>query len=148
MSESELRAVNNIPARMLIKAGSTLVVRRNAVINHDITERVADNSYLALTPAIILNKTTVKARKKETVVTLARRYRVNATDVAQWNKVGTAAAFRPGQKIVLYLPIKAKTKKLGIYSSKTRVSKGARKNTSALLKKTPLKKTPRLARSK
>ena len=30
MSEADLRAINNVPPRMLIKAGSTLIVPRSA----------------------------------------------------------------------------------------------------------------------
>ena len=42
MSEAQLREVNNIPPRMLIKAGSTLLVPRAAHSQKDISESVAD----------------------------------------------------------------------------------------------------------
>ncbi|HSN80144.1 MAG TPA: transglycosylase SLT domain-containing protein, partial [Rhodoferax sp.] len=46
MTEDELSSVNKIPPRMQIKAGSTLLVRRSASLNSDVTEHVADNGYL------------------------------------------------------------------------------------------------------
>jgi membrane-bound lytic murein transglycosylase D len=50
MTEDELRDVNRIPARMLVKAGSTLLVPRSAQHTHDVTEHVADNATMALAP--------------------------------------------------------------------------------------------------
>ncbi len=50
MPEAQLREVNRIPARMLVRAGSTLLVPRSAQHAHDVTERVADNATMALSP--------------------------------------------------------------------------------------------------
>jgi len=111
MSESELRAVNNIPARMRIKAGSTLLVRRAAGVQVDVAERIADNGQLSLSPEVVLRKTTVKAGKKDSVATLAKRYAVSASALARWNKVSTTAAFKSGQSVVLYLPAKVSSGK-------------------------------------
>ncbi|HEY8906179.1 MAG TPA: LysM peptidoglycan-binding domain-containing protein, partial [Rhodoferax sp.] len=109
MSESVLREVNGIRGRMLIKAGSTLLVRRAGSVTQDVSDHVADNGQLSLAPEVVLRKTTVKAGKKDTVASLAQRYRLNASDVAGWNKVNTSAAFKAGQKVVVYLPARAKT---------------------------------------
>ena len=48
MSEADLRAVNQIPNGMVIKAGSTLLVRRSAQVREDVAEPVADNAQLSL----------------------------------------------------------------------------------------------------
>jgi membrane-bound lytic murein transglycosylase D len=104
MSESELRSVNNIPPRMLIKAGSTLVVPRAPHVQADVSDHLADNGSLALAPEVVLRKTTVKARKGDTVDLIARRHKVNAENLAEWNKVGVNAGFRAGEAVVLYLP--------------------------------------------
>jgi len=104
MTEAELRRVNQIPPRMNIKAGSTLLVRRSNGINTDVTEHVANNGYLSLAPDVVLRKTVVKAGKKDDVASMARRYSVSVQALARWNKVGASAAFKPGQKVVLYLP--------------------------------------------
>ena len=50
MGEGELRELNDIPDRMLVKAGSTLLVPRSAHTTADISERVADNAALTLAP--------------------------------------------------------------------------------------------------
>ncbi len=107
MSENDLRAVNNIPPRMLIKAGSTLLVPRSAKMESDVTSQVADNAQMSLAPEIVTRRTTVKARKGETVASLAKRYGLNAVNVAEWNSAGITSAFKVGQQVVLFLPVKA-----------------------------------------
>ncbi len=64
MSEADFRALNNIPPRMLIKAGSALLITRNANTLSDVTAQVADNGHLDLSPeAVAKHKTTVKGGK-------------------------------------------------------------------------------------
>lgn len=104
MSESELRSVNNIPPRMLIKAGSSLLVPRSNHIMADVTGQVADNGQLSLAPETLLKRRVIKARKQDTVARLARRYQLNPDSVAEWNKVSATATFKLGQRVVLYLP--------------------------------------------
>jgi len=104
MSEAELRAVNNIPPRMQVKAGSSLLVHRNDQRDRDVPEHVADNATLSLQPEVILRRTVVKARKGETVARLASRYGVSPASVAEWNKLAANAALKPGQKVSLMLP--------------------------------------------
>ena len=111
MNEEQFRSINNIPPRMLIKAGSTLLVPRGASErNQDVSAQVADNAQIALAPEIVLRKTSVKARKGDTVASIASRYRVSGAQVAQWNKVSAGAAFKANQGVVMYLPAKAKSK--------------------------------------
>ncbi len=50
MSEADFRALNNIPPRMVIKAGSALLVPRTANMLGDVTAQVADNGKLDLSP--------------------------------------------------------------------------------------------------
>ena len=104
MSESELRNVNNIPPRMLVRAGSSLLVPRSAHRNADVPEHVADNGQLSLQPEIILTRTTVKARKGENLARLASRYGVSAVSAAGWNKLAVNARLKPGQRVTLMLP--------------------------------------------
>ena len=49
-----------------------------------------------------LRRVTLKAGKADTVASIAARYKVRAEQVAQWNKVGSGARFKPGQAIVVY----------------------------------------------
>ncbi|MDP4078189.1 transglycosylase SLT domain-containing protein [Acidovorax sp. A1169] len=109
MSEADLRAMNNIPPRMLIKAGSALMVPRSVTTREDVSSHLADNGQLAFAPEIVTRRTTVRARKGETVASVARRYNLAAASVADWNDVKASAAFKLGQQIVVYLPVRAAT---------------------------------------
>lgn len=106
MTESELREINNIPPRMLIKAGSTLLVPRSNSMATDVTSHVADNAQVSLSPEILTRRTTIKARKGESVATIAKRYGLVASSVADWNDVGLSAAFKMGHQVVVFLPLK------------------------------------------
>ncbi len=108
MSEAVLREVNNIPPKMLVKAGSTLLVPRGATRHDDVSERLADSAAMSLAPdAPPLRKVSFKAGKKDSVATVAKRYRVGPEQVAQWNQVAPTAAFKSGQTVVVYTPAKA-----------------------------------------
>lgn len=104
MSEAELRAVNAIPPRMLIRAGSTLLVRRHSSVLHDVSEQVADSGQLSLAPEVVLQQKVVQAGRRDSVASLAKRYGVSANALAGWNNVAVGAVFKPGQRVSLYLP--------------------------------------------
>ena len=108
MNESDLRSMNNIPPRMLIKAGSTLLVPRTAQMGNDVSSHVADNAQVSLSPEIVTRRTTVKARKGESVASIASRYKLAAASVADWNSVSANAGFKKGAKVILYLPVMAR----------------------------------------
>ena len=104
MSEAEFRSVNAIPPRMVIKAGSSLLVPRSHSLDQDVTVKLADHGQLSLAPEIVSRKTLVRAGKGDTVAAIARRFKVNVDQVAQWNKVSMTASFKPGQQVVVFLP--------------------------------------------
>jgi membrane-bound lytic murein transglycosylase D len=105
MSEAALREVNKIPPRMLVRAGSTLLVPRSARHDSDVSEHLADTAALKLAPdAPALRRVSLKAGKGDTVASVARRYKVSAAQVAQWNQVSAKASFKPGQRLVVYQP--------------------------------------------
>jgi len=108
MNEADLRSMNNIPPRMLIKAGSTLLVPRTAQMGNDVSSHVADNAQVSLAPEITTRRTTVKARKGESVASIASRYGLIAANVANWNNVSAQASFKPGHQVVVYLPLAAR----------------------------------------
>jgi len=108
MSEAELREVNQIPPKMLVKTGSTLLVPRGGARQADVSQLVADGATMALAPdAPPLRKLSLKAGAKDNVASIARRYRVSTEQVAQWNEVGANASFKAGQRLVVYVPAKA-----------------------------------------
>jgi len=132
MSEADLRSINNIPARVVIRAGSTLLVPRSAHMA-DVTEKVADNGQLTLSPEVVLHRSSVRAAKGDNVASVARKYKVSTASVAEWNKVSASASFKAGQHVVLYLP------------GKVRASGGAKTRTAATSKshgKTAIAKVP------
>jgi membrane-bound lytic murein transglycosylase D len=104
MSESDFRAINAIPPKFMVKAGSSLLVPRANNVSQDVAPTVADNGQVSLAPEIVLKRTLVKAAKGETVASLARKYKVAADQVAQWNRVAQSASFKPGQQVVMFLP--------------------------------------------
>jgi membrane-bound lytic murein transglycosylase D len=104
MSEERLREVNHIPPRMLVKAGSTLLVPRTPQRHEDVSIHLADNAMMALAPEqAATRRLALKAGKKDTVASVAARYRVSRAQVAQWNQVGTGASFKPGQTIFVHV---------------------------------------------
>ena len=104
MDEDDLREVNKIPLRMLIKGGSTLLVPRVEHRHVDVTGDIADNATMALAPDLPpLRKIAHRAGKKDNVASVAKRYRVSPAQVAQWNDVGTGANFKAGQAVVVYV---------------------------------------------
>ena len=111
MSEEELRTVNKLPPRMLIKAGSALLVPRSISHQKDVSEKLADNGQLNLAPEQVLRKQVVKARKGDTMASVAKRYKVSVDQLADWNKLALNSSLKPGQKVMLMLPGKAKKSK-------------------------------------
>ncbi|MDO8771898.1 MAG: transglycosylase SLT domain-containing protein [Burkholderiaceae bacterium] len=108
MDENDLRSVNNIPPRMLITAGSTLLIPRSVKLQDDVAIHIADNAHMALSPEIVLQRTVVKAKKKDSVALLARRYNVSPSNIAEWNKISVSASLSNKQSVILYLPMTAR----------------------------------------
>jgi membrane-bound lytic murein transglycosylase D len=108
MVEDDFRNINNIPPRMLIKAGSTLLVTRSGQFDGDVSTNLADNGQMALAPDVVLRRSVVQARKGDTFATLSRRYGITAANVAEWNPLIASAGMRKGQSVVLFLPNRAK----------------------------------------
>ncbi|MDP2018848.1 transglycosylase SLT domain-containing protein [Hydrogenophaga sp.] len=138
MSESELREVNNIPPRMSVRAGSSLLVPRSGQRNSDVPLHVADNAQLSLQPDVVLQRSVVKARKGENLARLAQRYGVSAVSVAGWNKLAVNASLKPGQRVTLMLPKRVSLAasdgtpaKKAVASSTRKVAKSAGQPTKA-----------------
>jgi len=128
MSDADLRSVNKIPARVVIRAGSTLLVPRGERMQQDVAVHVAENGQLSLSPDAAPKRTLVKAAKNDSVASIAKRYRVSTSSVAEWNKIGVNSSFKAGQQVVLFLTTKAKPAATG--RSSTRVAKAGRNGKS------------------
>ena len=122
MSEASLREVNRIPQRMLVTVGSTLLVPRSADATANVTEHIAENGRMDLSPeARALRQSSFRAGKHgDSVVAVAKRYGLKPDQVARLNGVAATARFAPGQVVKLALPVaSAKTGKARTASAKT-----------------------------
>ena len=123
MNEAELREVNHIPPRMLVKAGSALLVPRTQQRHEDVSTHLADNGMMALAPEqAATRRLALRAGKKDSVASVAARYRLTHAQVAQWNQVATGASFKPGQTIIVHVahrPSRAKATRLAATPAKT-----------------------------
>jgi membrane-bound lytic murein transglycosylase D len=114
VDEDDLREINRIPPRMLVKAGSVLVVPRGKGAIDDVSRHVATNAFMALAPDVPpARRATLRAGARDSVASVARRYGVKPADVADWNKVGADATFARGQTIVVYVPNRAAARPSG-----------------------------------
>lgn len=109
-SENELRSMNQIPPRMLVKAGSTLLVPRSEQkADQDVSEHVASTATLSFAPdAPALRKSSIKVGKKDTLASLAARYKTTPDQLAQWNKMSSQGKLKAGQSLTVYVPVKGK----------------------------------------
>lgn len=104
--EDALRELNKVPPRMLVKAGSTLLVPRQGEHDRDVSEELAENARLALAaPTPPGRKVMLTAgRKDRSVADLARRRGVGADQLAAWNQLKASSPLKAGQTLVAYLP--------------------------------------------
>jgi membrane-bound lytic murein transglycosylase D len=107
MPVNELRSVNGIPPRMMITAGSTLLVHRKGRLDSDVTEHLADNGQLGLAPEVVLKRIAVKARKGDSLASLAARHGVSQANMAAWNQLKINARVTPGQSLTILVPSQA-----------------------------------------
>lgn len=105
MPESDLRSLNKIPPGMLVKAGSTLLVPRMGHTQADVPEHVADHAQLALQAEKVLRRSTVTAKKGETVQSLAKRVKHDVADLVKWNKLSATSALKAGQALVVFTEV-------------------------------------------
>ncbi len=139
-TESELRALNNIPPRMQVRAGSSLLVPRNGAHDRDVPEHVADNGQLSLQPEVVMRRQVVRARKGENLVRLARRYGLDPVAVAGWNAMAVNAPLKAGQQITLMRPGKASSGPKASARAGSQKAKAPAKKTRATAK-APSRKT-------
>jgi len=98
MTEAALREANRIPPGMLIRAGSTLLVPRNANVARDVDDRLADSAQIALmrdAPPAAARHVRI-GPKGETAASVARRHGVSVEQLARWNGVSPSATFKAG----------------------------------------------------
>ena len=107
MPVDQLRSVNGIPPRMMVTAGSTLLVHRKGRLDNDVTEHLADNGQLGLAPEVVLKRIAVKARQGDSLASLAARHGVSEANMAAWNKLKVNARLSAGQNLTILVPSQA-----------------------------------------
>jgi membrane-bound lytic murein transglycosylase D len=144
MAEALLREVNLIPPRMLVKAGSTLLVPRSAQHTKDVSEGIADSAMMALTPeARAGRQIRIRVRRKtETVTSVANRYGLSAAFVAALNGVSISTTFKRGQLVKVLVPKKA-ARSSRSSSSKASKRKLARSGSSKASRAAPSRRPSR-----
>lgn len=102
-----LRKVNNIPPKMQVAAGSTILVpRTDDAPEQDIAPELLNTATLAMVPeAPTTRRIMVKVRKRDSVASIAKRYQVSVADVREWNGL-RADALKVGQSLRLNVPLK------------------------------------------
>jgi len=83
MSEAEFRQLNQIPPKMLVRAGSALLVPRSLHMDRDVAEHLADHGQVNLAPEQVARKKSSKKAKAVTQnkVTPQKNPKVNVTVV-------------------------------------------------------------------
>lgn len=107
-----IREVNNIPPRMLVKAGSTVLVPRSgSTTEKDIAPDLVDSATLVTVPDVPeTRRIYVKAGKHDTLASIAQRYKVSAGQIKDWNNI-KGEKIAAGQKLQLNVPNKSAAKK-------------------------------------
>ena len=132
-----LREVNAIPAKMIVKAGSTILVPKSAKSSDDnIPLQIAEQAQLNIEKAGgNTRKIQINASRKDTLASIAKRYKISSDDIKSWNKL-SKDQIKAGQKLVLHIPKSTAT---------TRVAKHNKtSHKSQLTKQTKSRKTSQL----
>jgi membrane-bound lytic murein transglycosylase D len=105
-----IREANNIPPKMRLKQGSTILVpKTDDATDKNISIEVADNAKLLVEPDVPdSRKVLVKAGKNDTVASIARRHKVSTAQVKSWNNLKSDKLAR-GQTLELHVPYKARS---------------------------------------
>ena len=82
-------------------------------------------------PAAKSRKPPVKAGKRDSVASIARRYRLSAAQVAEWNDVAPAAVFKAGQQVIVYLPLRTGARSSGHSRLKAAAPRASVRNVSS-----------------
>lgn len=106
-TETLLRNVNHIPPKMVLKYGSTIMVPATEDVAgaREITPEVANTARISYAPAgPVTRLIRVKVKRKESLLTLARRHRVSVAEIRQWNHL-KGSQIDAGQVLEIHEPV-------------------------------------------
>jgi membrane-bound lytic murein transglycosylase D len=99
-----IREVNHIPPKMVLKAGSTILVPKSEEHETDISAEVADSAVVAMEPDVPpTRRIHVKVGKRDTLASIAARHRVSVAQIRSWNNLSRDSVAR-GQTLELNVP--------------------------------------------
>lgn len=89
LSLAQLRDVNLIPAKTMLKAGSTILIPKPAKAqDHDIAPELADKAQLIFAKNTAPGRElSVKVGKHDNLNSIAKRYKVSVAQLKQWNNL-------------------------------------------------------------
>ncbi|RJX32867.1 MAG: LysM peptidoglycan-binding domain-containing protein [Oxalobacter sp.] len=135
-----LREINHIPTKMLLKQGSTLLVPKSEKTpqqaqDQDIAPELAEKATIAtIYDGPPSKRIKVKVRKRDTLISIARRYRgVTPEQIKSWNRLESNKLV-VGSRLEIYVPY--------------RIAKHKKQQAKNRKKTTPLKKTAAKATQK
>ncbi|MFZ6674648.1 transglycosylase SLT domain-containing protein [Undibacterium sp. Xuan67W] len=100
-----LREVNLIPAKMLVKAGSTLLVPKSSKTpDQDISLEIAEKAQLIIEKTPSTRQVSIKVGKRDNLNSIARHYRVSVADVKSWNNL-KRDTLTAGQALQIHVPV-------------------------------------------
>jgi membrane-bound lytic murein transglycosylase D len=119
-----LRDVNVVSPKMYIKAGSTLLIPRTTQTQQDnIPIHLVELGQLTQEKQFQkTRKISIKAGKKDSLASIAKRYKVDISDIKEWNKL-TKEKINVGQKLTLMIAAKPKTSKQSTKKTRKKTSK-------------------------
>lgn len=105
-----VREVNAIPAKTVIRAGSTILVPKSEnAVDENIPAHIAEQAQLNLEkPGSSTKVITIKAGRSDSLATLAKRYKVSVADIKMWNHL-RKDRIDAGQKLELHIAVKEKS---------------------------------------
>jgi membrane-bound lytic murein transglycosylase D len=139
-----IREANNIPPRMALKAGSTILVPKSEhAADTNISAAVADNATMIVVPDVPDGKRVlVKVGRGDSLGLIARRHKVTIAQIKAWNGL-RGDTVKVGQSLQLHAPYRIATSKK---PAARQVVKSKSKTTPVKLAKTAGK--PKSATSK
>ncbi|CAN5818685.1 transglycosylase SLT domain-containing protein [soil metagenome] len=101
-----LRDVNLIPAKMMVKAGSTLLVPKSPTSSdQDISAEIAEKAQLIIEKAAPdTRRVSFKIGKRDNLISVAKRYKVTVAQLKEWNNLKRDNLV-PGQSLQIQVPM-------------------------------------------
>jgi membrane-bound lytic murein transglycosylase D len=105
MTEVDFRSINNIPPKMIIQAGSALLVPRSDKVKADVSAEIADAGQVNFSPEVMLKKSQIRVNKKDTLEGFAAKHHLKGELLAEWNKLSLNSPLKQGQLLVTFINV-------------------------------------------